>query len=79
MREYADKRNNLNHKHLPVENTDVEQEPVSIKSMGGEKVELTDLVLGLLFGFCGFLVISCFVYYYWKKYRHRQRILRIFG
>ena len=40
---------------------------------------VTDMVLGLFFALCGVTIAGCFGYYYWKKRRHRQRILRIFG
>lgn len=40
---------------------------------------VTDVALGLFFAFCGAVIVACFAYYYWKKWRHRQRILRIFG
>lgn len=59
------------------EMSEVSRRPVQLNKSSVE-VSVTDAVLGLLFALCGVTIILCAALYYWKRRRHRQRILRIF-
>lgn len=57
--------------------TEISQHPV-LMTMASDGMSVKDTVLGLFFAMFGVTVISCAAFYYWKKRRHRQRILQIF-
>ena len=67
----------LKHK-MQLNDTAVFRHPVTFTT-ANSGYSVTDMILGLFFALCGVTIGGCFAYYYWKKRRHRQRILRIFG
>ncbi|KAK7100306.1 uncharacterized protein [Littorina saxatilis] len=77
--EMEDREEKLRQLNLQKNDTEVWRHPVVVTEAANSSYSVTDMVLGLFFALCGVTIAGCFGYYYWKKRRHRQRILRIFG
>ncbi|XP_041359631.1 uncharacterized protein LOC121375955 [Gigantopelta aegis] len=56
---------------------DVHSTPTMLEDSGIAQSTI-DMILGIIFGLLGTCIVGAAAYYFWRNYRRRQRILRLF-